>query len=77
MLALWRLKRQENKQREVRFAYCIPFWFLRVALARLRKVIDQTCSGSLRILITSKKVVLREYFGWNVSSFGRDLYRND
>ena len=29
-----------------------------------------------RILITPKKVVLREYFEWNVSYFGRDLYRN-
>ena len=30
-----------------------------------------------RILITPKKVVLGEYFEWNVSFFGRDLYRND
>ena len=30
-----------------------------------------------RILITSKNIVLREYFGWNYSNFGRDLYRND
>ena len=32
---------------------------------------------SFRILITPKKVVLREYFEWNISHFGRDLYRND
>ena len=30
-----------------------------------------------RILITPKNVVLREYFEWNVSHFGRNLYRND
>ena len=33
--------------------------------------------SSFRILITPKKVVLRKYFEWNVSYFGRDLYRND
>ena len=27
-----------------------------------------------RILITPKKIVLREYFEWSVSYFGRDLY---
>ena len=30
-----------------------------------------------RILITPKKVVLQEYFEWNVSYFGHHLYRND
>ena len=55
--------------------YFMPFFTRRACATACSGRSDLLCF--FRILITPKRVVLREYFDWNVSYFGRDLYRND